>query len=244
MACTPYDAAMTDTAETTVWGEIDGQTITFPMVVEEMNQATLTFTVPLAAAQALIPGDAYTVLDLGDGNALFVLALVDYIRNPWGDYTEVNLGLIAHPTGEPERAGAFVYRMPVNQEFTKKAGNDVLGLPKTVEDLTFEYTDDSVTVVLNTDGQHALTVRIPRPAPDGAPIPTEATTYSFLDGTPMQIPLTIDLGTGPIDPADVTIELGSSPVADELRSLGLPTAPDTAAWGEQLTGTFLLPRAV
>lgn len=236
--------AMTDTADTTIWGEIDGQTIYFPMVVDEMNQATLTYTVPLAAAQALIPGDAFTALDLGDGTALFILALVDYIENPWGDYTEINLGLIAYPTGEPERAGAFVYRMPVNQEFTKKAGNDVLGLPKTVEDLTFDYTDESVTVVLNTEGEHTLTIRIPRPAPEGDPIPTEATTYSYLNGEPTQIPLNIDLGTGPIDPADVQIELGTTTIADELRTLGLPSAPDSAAWGEKLTGTFQIPRPI
>jgi hypothetical protein len=31
-------------------------------------------------------------------------------------------------------------------------------------------------------------------------------------------------------------------VAEELRSLGLPTVPDMATWGEGLRGVFLLPR--
>ena len=80
---------------------------------------------------------------------MFLVALVDYVTNPWGDYNEVNLGLLAHPAGQPERAGAFVYRMPVDQEFTMKAGNTVLGLPKTVEDLTSSTSEgDTVEVRL------------------------------------------------------------------------------------------------
>ena len=46
-------------ATTHHWGEIDGVSIDFPMVVDEMHQATLTYTVPLEAAQALIPGDGF-----------------------------------------------------------------------------------------------------------------------------------------------------------------------------------------
>lgn len=238
-----YDATMS-IEERTVWGEIEGRTIVFPMVVEEMNQATLMFSVPADAAQALIPGDAFRVLDMGNGSALLVMALVDYIRNPWGDYGEVNLGLIAHPVDKPDRPGAFVYRMPVDQEFTKRAGNEVLGLPKTVEDLSFEYTPDTVTVTLRTEGADTLLVRLPRPEATEPPTHTEADTYSYLDGVPTVIPLTIDIGTGVIDPASVHIELGETTIAKELRSLGLPRTPDSAAWGEKLTGTFQLPRPV
>ena len=44
------------------WGEIDGVSIDFPMTVDSMRQATLTFTVPLEPARALVPGDAFEVL--------------------------------------------------------------------------------------------------------------------------------------------------------------------------------------
>jgi hypothetical protein len=54
--------------------------------------------------------------------------------------------------------------------------------------------------------------------------------------------LSMDMGTGFVDGADVQLELGDSPVADELRSLGLPCAPDLATWGEGLSATFLLGR--
>ena len=40
------------------------------------------------------------------------------------------------------------------------------------------------------------------------------------------------------------IEIGDGPVADELRSLGLPCAPDLATWGEGLSATFHLGQPV
>src|SRR5690349_20028583 len=94
-------------------GEIEGVSIDFPMVVPSMHQATLSFTVPIEPARAVVPGEAFDVLETAPGSATFIVALVDYVENPWGDYNEVNLGLIATPVGRPELAGAFVYRMPV-----------------------------------------------------------------------------------------------------------------------------------
>ena len=231
-------------SDTTHWGEIDGVAIDFPMVVDDMRQATLTYTVPIDAARALLPGDAFEVLEVAPGQAMFLVALVDYVVNPWGDYNEVNLGLLAQPVGQHERAGAFVYRMPVDQEFTMKAGNQVLGLPKTVEDLTFAYEGESVTVRLASGGEHVMTVTFPRVLSDDAPTVTETITYSYLDGVATELPLTIDLGAGVIDPADVEMQLGTGVIADELRSLGLPRTPDMAVYGEGLTGTFLPPRPV
>lgn len=246
------------------WGEIDGVAIDFPVVVNDMNQLTLTFTVPIAAARALIPGEGFEVIEMAPGSAMFVVAIVDYVDNPWGDYNEVNLGFMANPIGRPEAAGAFVYRMPVNQEFTSKAGNAVLGLPKTVEELTFEYRspldsdaqdkdaqasnspDRTGTVLVNLamDGEPTLKVTFPRAHTDDAPASTETVTFSYLDGQPTEVPLQIELGAAVIDPAEVVIELGTSKVADELRSLGLPSAPDMALWGEGLRGTFLPPRRI
>lgn len=224
------------------WGTLDGVSIDFPMVVERMHSLTLTYTVPAGPAQALLPGDAFEVARGEGDTATLVVALVDYRQNPWGDYDEVNLGLLSHPVGRPDHVGAFVYRMPVDQEFTKRAGNEVLGLPKTVEDLAFEYAQDRVTMRLATGGTHAMTVSWPRAAATGAPELTDATTFSYLEGVPTELPLAIELGTGLVDPAEVEVELGPAPLADELRSLGLPRAPDLAVWGEDLRGVFGRPR--
>lgn len=227
---------------TMTWGTIDGVSIEFPVEVGDMNSATLTWDVPLDAAAELVPGDAFEVTDMGGGTAMLVMALCDYRDNPWGDYDEVNFGLMAHPRGRPEELGAFVWRMPVNQEFTCRAGNEVMGLPKTLEDLRFSYTDNEVHVSLSMGGRRALEVWMPRPAVAGEAVEETTSTFSYLDGVPTAIPLTVGLPTGLVDPAAVRVELGDAEVADELRRLGLPRPPQIAMWGEGLRGTFGVPR--
>lgn len=238
------DQTVSVTDELVRWGEIDGVPIEFPMVVEELHQATLTFSVPLEPAARLLPRHAFRPIETEPGVTMLVVALVDYRRNPWGDYNEVNLGILAHPEGRGAHAGTFVYRMPVDQRFTMVAGNRVLGLPKTLEEVTFSYEPERVSVELRVGGRPALSVSMPRPAPSGPPTVTDAVTFSMLDGVPTELPLRIEVGSGVADPAQVQLELGTSALADELRSLGLPTTPDVALWGEGLTGTFWAPRPV
>lgn len=234
---------MTDTAdrpaEPVVWGEIEGRPITFPMEVGDFDAATLVFSVPADAAQALLPGDAFEVVQVAEGIAQLVVALCDYHDNPWGDYLEINLGFLARPAGAgAEVVGSFVYRMPVDQPFTCEAGNRVMGFPKTVEDLSVRHEEGRVAFAMADAGEPVLSVSFPAVAATGAADRVETASYSYLDGVPHETPLAMDLGTGIIDPADVEIVLGSGPVADELRTLGLPTAPDLATWGTGLTATF------
>jgi hypothetical protein len=232
------------TTDPIVWGEIEGQTITFPMEVTRFDAATFGYTVPLEAAAALLPGDAFEPLDLG-GVAQMVIAACDYHENPWGDYLELNLGFLARPVGAaPEVNGSFVYRMPVDQAFTCKAGNDVMGFPKTVEDLSVTRADGRVTFAWHRDGALVLSLDFPDAPAAGDPVRVETDSYSYLDGKPYATSLGMDLGTGAIDPADVVLELGDDVVADELRALGLPKTPDFGAWGTDLTASFQLGRPV
>jgi hypothetical protein len=217
------------------------------MEVTDFNAATLLYSVPAAAAAALLPGDAFEIVEVAPGVAQLIVAACDYVANPWGDYNELNLGFLARPAGAPaDVIGSFVYRMPVNQAFTCAAGNQVMGFPKTVEQLDASYTKASASASfrLTTADGFALALTVPRAAATGAPERIEAVSYSYLDGKPYGTTLSMDMGTGYVDPADVVLELGSGPIAEELRSLGLPTAPDLCTWGESLSATFLLGEAL
>jgi len=230
----------------TVWGEIQGQTVTFPMVVGSANIATLLFTVPAAAAAALMPGNDFEIVESVPGSTQLIIAACDYIENPWGDYREINIGFLAKPVfGGPESVGSFVYRMPVDQAFTCEAGNKVMGFPKTVERITAEYHPDVVVFDLVFGGRPTLRLTVPRVAPDGPPTRVPAVSYSYLDGVPFATMLEMDMGSGIVfDLSAVRVELGEGSVADELRSLGLPTVPDLATWGEGLGAVFHLGRLV
>lgn len=237
-------AAGASATRTTTWGEVQGRPITFPMVVADVNTATLVFSVPAEAARALVPGDAFTVVEAAPGTAQLVIACCDYRANPWGDYNEINLGFLASPAGAPEEVGSFMYRMPVDQPFTCEAGNRVMGLPKTVEQIEARYGDDAVQFDLVFGGEPTLRVSLPRAEATGTPAAAASDSYAYLDGVPYATRLEMELGTGVVDPADVVVELGRGVVADELRSLGLPTAPDLVTWGEGLRAVFQLPRPV
>lgn len=231
-----------DGGRAVVWGEIDGRTITFPMEVIRFDALTLAFDVDAGAAAELIPGGAFEPL-ASDGRTQMVLAACDYHENPWGDYLELNLGFLARPVGAPEGVdGSFVYRMPVDQEFTCRAGNEVMGFPKTVEDLSVEHRDGMVTFAWHRDGDLVLRVSAPEAEPIGEPERVATDSYSYLDGIAHATALDMDLGTGFLDPASVELQLGTDPVADELRGLGLPTAPVFGTWGTDLTATFQMGR--
>jgi hypothetical protein len=233
---------MSATTEPTVWGEIDGRTITFPMEVAAMDAATLVFSVPADAAQALLPGTDFEVVQMIDGVAQLVIALCDYQQNPWGDYLEVNLGFLARPRGAGDEViGSFVYRMPVDQEFTCKAGNEVMGFPKTVQDLRRSDLPGRIGFELRVDGRVELGITFDEPEQTGEPTRVDTGSYSYLHGEPHETPLSMDMGTGLIDTTSVRIELGEGLVATELRTLGLPdVAPDFGTWGTGLSAIFQL----
>jgi hypothetical protein len=221
------------------WGVIQGRSISFPMNVPDANIATLLYTVPASAAAELLPGRAFEVVETAPGKGQLIIAACDYRDNPWGDYDEINLGFLARPTGAGDDAiGSFVYRMPVNQDFTCEAGNRVMGFPKTVEVIDVTYSRDDVTFALTFKGQLALRLTLPRVPPSVEPTRIAAASYSYLDGAPYATTLEMDMGTPVAELSRVRVELGDGVVADELRRLGLPTTPDFASWGEGLGAVF------
>ena len=228
-------------AERVTWGTIQDQPITFPMNVDDFNAATMGFSVPAAAAAALLPGDGFEIIEIAPGVAQFIISLCDYHDNPWGNYNEVNLGFLARPAGAGDDViGSFIYRMPVDQPFTCEAGNLVMGFPKVVTRIDADYTDAQVTFQLFDGGELALSVTVPRVRTDDAAVRVETTSYSYLNGVPHGTPLAMDMSAAVVEPGDVHLTIGSGAIADELTSLGMPADPDFCSWGEHLTATFQL----
>lgn len=228
--------------------DIQGTTIGFPVEVRDARMANAVYTVPADAARAILDDDAFEVDVDEHGATSVVVGFVDYIDNDLGDYDEVMLAVMAKgATADPAVQGTYIWRLPVNQAFTCEAGIRMLGLPKTVEDITIERDDDSVTCTLRSEGSLVLRQRFPTLADvEGVPMPSPTVCLSRIDGTPA---ISESEPTGSLRMAfggeGYELELGDHPWAEELRSLGLEDAePTVLTLCDDWKSTFQTPRAI
>jgi hypothetical protein len=225
--------------------EIAGRTVAMPCVVRDASAGTALFEVDAAAARALVPAE-FDLVETGPGRCHVVLAVIDYRDNDLGDYLEVGITFFVTPAGgTADQAGTFITRLPVDQEFTCEAGRTIWGFPKTVEDITVDYAETSVTCTLRMDGALVLRLTLPRGGSDDMPS-LPMSTYSLIGGVAHQTAFTQG-GAGSqvlAGDAGVTLELGDHPVAKELATLGLPAPAQMATWTEHMRGTFETPRPV
>lgn len=234
---------MSSAAPTQQTWVIQGQNVSMPVVVRDAGSGNAMFMVPADAAQKLIPGDAFRVLEAAPGQTQCLLGMIDYRDNDLGDYDEAAIIFFVYPaTGTPEQAGTYIYKLPVTQDFTREAGFEIWGFPKTVEEIEMSYSDDRARCTLRMDGQLVFSLSIPR----GAGPPAEETAnlgYTYIRGEAHRSPTTIG-GTGTLispGPEGVELTLGTHPIADELRSLGLPAPALMSTWTEHMCGTFEAP---
>lgn len=223
--------------------EILGQTVTMPVEVRDASAGTVIFDVDHAAAAALAP-TGFEVIESAPGRAQVAIALVDYRDNDLGAYHEVGTILFVRPVGGGDD-GNFITHLPVDQEFTCAAGNQIWGFPKSVQQIDVTQTSASSRWVLTMDGELVLDLTVPRGGTDEMP-PLPMTSYTLIDGKPHATAFTqggsgsaVGFGEG------VSLVLGSHPVAKELESLGLPEAPVViTTWTEKMKATFEEPRAL
>jgi hypothetical protein len=224
--------------------EIQGRRVKLPVEVRDASSGNAMYQVDAAAAQALIPGDAFQVVESAPGQTQLLLGVIDYRDNDLGDYNEVAIIFFVHPRGgSAEQAGTYIYKLPVNQSFTCDAGCTIWGFPKTVDTIDYSYDDAKATCRLEMDGQHVFTLSLPRgSAAGGAAGDTAGPTYTYINGVPHRTTFTTG-GDTVVSPGDDGIELslGSHPIADELRGLGLPKPALMSTWNEHMRGTFEVP---
>jgi hypothetical protein len=215
--------------------DVLGQQVAMPVLVRDASAGTAIFEVDAGAAQALV-GDAFEVVQTSPGRSNLVLALVDYRDNDLGDYLEIGVTFFVTPKagGEP---GTFIYKLPVDQEFTCAAGRGIWGFPKTVEALSFDYSDTTLLASLAMDDELVLAVQIPRGGADASP-ELAMTTYTYKDGAPHATRF-VQGGTGngmSVDPAAIVLTLGTHPLAKEIEGLG--PVPLMATWTEHMQARF------
>ncbi|MFQ5418208.1 MAG: acetoacetate decarboxylase family protein [Myxococcota bacterium] len=230
---------------------IQGKRVEFPVVVRHASAGSATYAVSASAARELLPGPEFSIAPVWPGKALLSLAIIDYRDNDLGDYNEVSVALFVRPTDQPAgvpylhnmldmvrgQLGTYIVHLPVNQEFTREAGSAIWGFPKTVQEIEFRYGDSRASCSLVYDGEHALTLSVPRGGSKTLP-ETVLTGYTYIEGVAHANTFTSRAEGFGIRRGGVELTLGSGVIPDQLRRLGLPKRPLMCTWMEKMSASF------
>jgi hypothetical protein len=230
---------------------IQGREVRLPVVVRDASSGAATYAVAAAAVRRLLPGNALEPVEVWPGTALCSLAVIQYRDNDLGDYNEVSIAFFVRERSAPRgipyvgavtdflrgRVATYIHHLPVDQGFTCEAGRTIWGFPKTVERIDFSTVPERATCALYMDGAHVLTLAVPRGGARRLP-DSVMTTYSFIDGVPHKTAFSSGGEGVGFRLGGAQLTLGTHPIADELRSLGLPKRALMTMWMERMHGRF------
>jgi hypothetical protein len=219
-----------------------GRQVAAPVEVRRAAQWSVQYLVPAGPAQRLVAPTGLEVTGPLPGRALMSLAVCRYDDTDLGPYHEVATSFVVRRHDAPAGAsaatrlrelatgaiGVYIHRLPVDQEFSCTAGREIWGFPKWVTSIEIDEpgpaparTGTGMSVRLVDEATHVLSLSV---ATGGRlALPARAPpTYSWADGVLRCTTWTTSSeGTGGrIGGAILT--LGNHPMADELRSIGLP----------------------
>jgi len=219
-----------------------GRTVGLPVEVRRAGQWGVQYLVSAAAAQRIVSPTGLEVTGPVPGKALMALAVCRYDDTDLDPYHEVAVSFVVRPHDAPRHAsasqrmrefasgaiGAYIHRLPVDQEFSCVAGRDIWGFPKWVTSIDIDEpptgtarAGTGTAVRLVDDGVHVLSLTIA--AGGRLRLPSQAPpSYSYTDGTLRRTTWTTTAEGTTGRPGGATLVLGDHPMADELRSLGLP----------------------
>jgi hypothetical protein len=184
--------------------EIQGRTLTFPIQVRDADSWAAQFLVPAKAAQKIVEPTGLEVATPLPGRAVVNIAFVDYRDTDLDAYHD----------------GVYIHQLPVTQSFTMEAGQSIWGYPKFLANIPIDRHGKYVTCTLDHDGTHVLTMRLKEGGPIRLPqrdLPTYSLRDDVLRRTAWDQEATTRARLG-----GAKLTLGPHPIADELRTLGLP----------------------
>jgi hypothetical protein len=221
-------------AAATPW-VIQGRPVILPVVVRDAVVVQAVFPVRTAAVRRLLPPHASLhPLEPWRGTALCSIGAIEYRDNDLGRYNEVAVSVFVTEAPRPpraflgliaafraQRAGVFITRLPVTTTFSRDAGCEIWGFPKTVAEIALSDEDGRRVCLLAADGRHVLTLTAPLRGSGRLPQARQL-AYACRDGVVWRTPSLMEGENVGFRLGGATLVLGEHPMADELRALGLP----------------------
>ncbi len=229
---------------------IRGREVRLPVEVRDATAAVAFYLVPASAAQKLIEHTGLRIARMLPGRTFCTIGTMDYKEGDLGRYHEIAVTFFVHERGARTvpfigpilgqlrgSLGAYIHQLPVDGEFTCEAGQTIWGFPKFMTEIALSTEGDEQTSVLTADGQHVLTHTV-RTGGSRAFENRAQTSYSHRDGVLYKTPsLMSGAGVG-ARLGGAKLELGTHPLANELRTLGLPSRAIFSTFVSKMSGTF------
>jgi hypothetical protein len=230
--------------------------VRMPVEVRDATASVAYYLVPAAAAQALIGASGLRVAHTLPGRTLCTIGTMDYRDNDLGQYHEVAVTFFVHERGSSAppvvggplamargRLAAYIHQLPVDAEFSMEAGRGIWGFPKFMSTIDIARDRGVETSKLSVDGSHVLTQSM-RLGGTGSFAEREQISYALRDGVLYRTPSTMSGQGVAFRLGGARLELGGHPIADELRSLGLPKKPLFSTAISRMRGSFGAPEAL
>jgi hypothetical protein len=229
---------------------IQDREVRLPVAVRDATAAVGYYLASASAAQKLIAPTGLRIAQTLPGKTLCTIGAMNYKDGDLGQYYEIAVTFFVHEQGARSvpligtalgfmrgNIAAYIHRLPVNGEFTCEAGRSIWGFPKVITDISLTTDGDEEAASLEIDGRHVLTQTMRMTGSRSFPTRRQI-SYSYLDGVLRRTPSTM---TGEDICArfrGAKLTLGSHPIADELRALGLGKRSMFSTYIGKMTGEF------
>lgn len=229
---------------------IMGREVRLPVEVRDATAAIAYYLVPSEAAQRLIRAPALLVARVLPGRTLCTIGTMDYKDSDLGQYHEIAVTFFVHERrAQPLpfigtalrllRGGidAYIQWLPVDGEFTCEAGRTIWGFPKFMTEIALSTDSETQTSVLRAGGQEVLRQTVRTGGARGFSERPQV-SYAYRDGVLYKTLAVVSAEGMGARLGGAHLELGAHPLADELRSLGLPRRPLFTMYVSKMTGRF------
>ena len=242
--------------------EIEGTDLGYPTQFRDGASAAALFAVNSRAAQELIQGTGFEIAEIAPGRGVLAFTCVHYTDTDCGVYEETAQAFFVRRLDRTHDAidqlpgvgaylaswrnliagnvASYTWRLQVTTTLSQQCGLQMWGFPKEIGDIEFVQRDDQLRCSLRMDDRDVFQF-IMRAAGQSTPKPVTSTVYSIFEGAQHASHLTQryrDTGYGW---GGAKVMLGDHPMADELRTLGLPKSPLLTTWNGHLAFSMTAP---
>jgi Acetoacetate decarboxylase (ADC) len=197
-----------------------GQEVALPVRVRDGDSWSAQFLVPAAAAQALVEPDELEVVRLLPRRTAAIFSFARYRDTDLGSFEEAAIAFLVRRRGARRQSGLYLRHLARTQPLPVAAARELCGYPSLLAEVAIERRGGRIVCELAHEGQHVLTLSLREGGPlrlSDPNLPNYGVRHGRLGESAWN-----QYGTVRSRPGGARLTLGPHPIADELRSLGLP----------------------